>query len=360
MTANRTRRARRAASPALGSPPGTIVSSPDATPPLIRVIAYGPDTVEEREIKNVEDLREFQDRFAVLWVNVDGLGDPDVIRRLGERFGLHPLALEDVAHVSQRAKVEQYGDILFLVCRMVSTGQFVDSEQISMFLGKGFVVTFQERPGDCFDPVRERIRKSKGRIRQAGADYLVYSLLDAVIDNYFPVLEEYGDRIETLEQETSEAPGQGVLMKIRDLKRDLQVIRHAIWPLRDAVGLFFRERFPQITDDTMPYIRDCHDHAVRIIELLETYREQSSDLVNLYMSSISNRMNEIMRVLTIIATIFIPLTFIAGIYGMNFNPEISSLNMPELNWSWGYPFALGLMAVCAAGLLFFFRRKHWL
>jgi magnesium transporter len=345
--------------PPPGASPGTISVDPEAPRPVIHVTAYGPDKLEERDIEGPSAIRGLLGSFPVVWVNVDGLGDAGVLTALGEIFGIHPLALEDVVNVHQRAKVEQYGETLFIVARMASLTEALETEQISMFLGKGFVLTFQERQGDCLDPVRERIRKSKGRIRQAGADYLTYALLDAVVDNYFPILEGYGERMEDLEREAAEPSGE-TAARIHDVKRDLRNLRRAIWPHRESVGSLLRDGFEIVSDETRVYLRDCYDHTIQILDLVEGYREQGSDLMNMYMSGISNRMNEIMKVLTIIATIFIPLTFIAGIYGMNFNPEKSPLNMPELNWYWGYPFAICLMAASAIGLLLFFRRRKWL
>jgi magnesium transporter len=359
MASHRKRKGARRRSPP-GAPPGTVTADPDAPRPVVRVMAFGPGELLERTLEDVGEIRDLRDRFPVTWVNVDGLGDADLIRRMGEVFGLHPLALEDVVNVHQRSKVERYGEVLFAVSRMVFLKEELETEQVSLFLGKGFLLTFQEREGDCLDPVRDRIRRSKGQIRQAGPDYLAYSLLDAVVDGYFPVLERFGERIEALETEAEGVPGQATISRIHELKRDLVTLRRAIWSQREAFGTLLRDRFPQITEETLVYLRDCYDHAVRVVELVESYREQGADLVSTYMSSVSNRMNEIMKVLTIIATIFIPLTFIAGVYGMNFDPGRSPLNMPELRWYWGYPFALGLMAVSVAGLLAFFRRKKWL
>jgi magnesium transporter len=354
------RRKRRTARRTIGDVPGSLHVDPEAPPPVIRVIAYGPDGCDEQEIADLESLQEVLHKSPVTWVNVDGLGSADIIRKLGEIFRIHPLALEDVVNVHQRAKVEQYAEQLFIVMRMVALGEHLETEQLSMFLGRGCVLTFQERPGDCLDPVRERIRKGTGRIRKAPADYLAYAILDAVIDSYFPLLEEYGERLEALEERVIAQPDAQTIASIHTAKRELLVLRRAVWPQREAISALLREEQELITDSTRVYLRDCYDHVIQIIDMLETFREICSGLLDAYQSSVSNRMNEVMKVLTIIATIFIPLGFIAGVYGMNFNPEKSPLNMPELSWFWGYPFALGLMAAIAVVMLLFFWRRGWL
>ena len=343
-----------------GAPPGTFVVDPEAPPTLVRVIAYGPDEFLEQPVQELRSLSDLRKKWPVVWVNVDGLGDEKLLRDIGDIFGLHPLALADVTNVPQRAKVEQYGRQLFIVTRMAHAGEELETEQLSLFLGEGFVLTFQERPGDCLDPIRERIRKSTGKVRTTGADYLAYAVIDAVIDNCFPVLEQYGERIEALEDRVIANPEARLVGYIHAAKRDLLTLRRAVWPQREALNWLLREEFPLITDDTRLYLRDCYDHAAQIIDILETYRELASGLLEAYMSSLSNRMNEVMKVLTIIATIFIPLSFFAGLYGMNFNTDKSPWNMPELSWYLGYPFALMLMAAVAVGMLFYFRRKGWL
>ncbi len=343
-----------------GSPPGTLVPDPQAPHPDIKVMAYGPNGLVERTLDKAEDVREFVGVWPVTWVNVDGLGDATTIARFGALFKLHVLAMEDVINVHQRAKVEQYPDYYFIVGRMVEISQRVETEQLSLFLGKNFVLTFQELPGDCFDPVRERIRKAGGRIRNAGPDYLAYALVDAFVDHYFPVLEKYGEQLESLEDEVILSPQRGVISRIHEVKRDLLTLRRAAWPLREALTTLYRESTPLITEETRLYLRDCYDHTVQIIDLLENYRDIASSLTDIYLSSVSNRMNEVMKVLTIFTAIFAPLTFIAGIYGMNFNTDKSPLNMPELNWYWGYPFALGLMILLATIMLIYFGRKGWL
>jgi magnesium transporter len=344
-----------------GAPPGTLIPDPDAPFPVIRVLAYGPEAIAERAVESPQQVRDFLNAWPVIWVNVEGLGDAAIISQLGDIFGLHRLALEDVINVHQRAKVEQYGEHHFIVARMVMLRERLETEQVSLFLGRNFVLTFQEGlPGDCLEPVRDRLRKGQSRIREAKTDYLAYSLLDAVVDSYFPVLEEYGEQLETLERELLTRPATDTITRIHEIKRDLLTLRRVIWPQREALNVLLRNELPLITHETRVHLRDCYDHTVQLIDLVETYRELSADLTDVYLSSISNRTNEIMRVLTVIATIFLPLTFIAGIYGMNFDTGASSWNMPELNWYWGYPFSLAVMALVALTQLAFFWRRGWI
>jgi len=294
------------------------------------------------------------------WVNVDGLGDTATLQKIAEIFGVHKLAMEDVVHVHQRAKVEEYEERLFIVIRMPElTDDGVRTEQLSVFLGPDFVLTFQEKEGDCLDPVRERIRKSKGRIRHAGSDYLTYTILDAVVDSWFPILEDYGETLQDLENEVLGNPASEIVGEIHLVKRDLLEIRRIIWPMRETVNVLFKDE-GLIQKETHLYLRDCYDHVIQIIDIVESYRDMASGLMELYLSSVSNNMNQVMKVLTIIATIFIPLTFIAGIYGMNFNPEASVLNMPELNWKYGYAAVWLLMLGIGGAMVFFFRRRGWL
>ncbi len=343
-----------------GATPGTVAVDPAASRPVVRVISFGPGDVVEEEFDDLGSLADLVGRRAVTWVDVQGLGDAETIKGLGEIFQLHPLALEDVVNTHQRPKLEDYGHHLFLVARMLQSEGRADTEQVSLFLGKNFVLTFQEKPGDCLEPIRKRIRNGKGRVRDSGADYLAYALLDAVVDAYFPILEQYGEWLDTVDDEVSAHATRETVGQIHILRGDLLLLRRAIWPLRDVVGELRRESHPLISEETRVYLRDCHDHTIQVIELLGTYREMCSDLREYYLSTVSNRMNEVMKVLTVIATIFIPLSFIAGVYGMNFDPSVSPWNMPELRWHYGYPFALGLMAAVTLGLLYFFWRRGWL
>ncbi|MGE3107046.1 MAG: magnesium/cobalt transporter CorA [Phycisphaerales bacterium] len=341
-----------------GAPPGTLVADPTAAKPVIRLMAYSAERCEEATINDPAEIAPFLGKWPVVWVNIDGLGDAPVISKIGEVFGLHRLALEDVLNTHQRSKVEAYGDHLYIVCREIEDAHSLALDQISLFLGRGFVVTFQERRGDCLDGVRERIRGTE-RFRALGSDYLVYALLDAVIDCYFPALETLGERLEALEEHVVLTPSDDMVHEIHCMKRELLQVRRAIWPLRDAVNSLLRDASPLIRDETRIYLRDCHDHVIQLIDMLETYRELGSDLMDIYLSSLSNRLNAVMKVLTIIATIFMPLSFLASLYGMNFDRS-HPLNMPELGWRYGYVAVLGVMAMSTIGMLIYFKRKGWM
>jgi magnesium transporter len=342
-----------------GAPPGTFVIDPEAPAPKIHVIAYGSDRLDEADIDRPEDIRGFLGKWPVVWINVDGLGDADVLQRVAEVIGIHRLALEDIVNVHQRPKAEDYGENLFVVSRMVHNNDQITTEQVSLFLGAGFLVTFQEREGDCLDPVRQRIRSRRGRIATAGADYLGYAILDAIIDDHFPVFEVFGEALHALEEETIERPRQETLRRLHRIKRELLVLRRAVWPQRDMLNRLLKEESPLVGSETKIYLRDSYDHTVQLIDMLENYRELAASLMELYLTMLNNRMNEVMKVLTIIATIFIPLSFITGLYGMNFDTS-HPLNMPELSLPFGYPLALGLMGLVAGLLLLFFRRRHWI
>jgi magnesium transporter len=343
-----------------GNVPGAVVVDPGAPHPVVRVISYGPDDLDEEVVTNLDHLAGLVGRRPVTWVDVQGLGDAATIHKLGEIFSFHPLALEDVVNTHQRAKVEDYGSYLFVVARIAVPDGQLATEQISMFLGKDFVVTFQEKPCEVFDPILKRIRLAQCSLRGAGADHLAYALLDAAVDGYFPVLEECGERLDAIDDELSLRPTRDAMLDIRDLRRELLTLRRAIWPFRDALSLLASHPGEFVTDKTRVYLRDCYDHTVQIIDLIETCREMCSDLRDFYLSAVSNRMSETMKVLTVIATIFMPMTFIAGLYGMNFDPDASPWNMPELLWRFGYPWALALMAAVAVGQLYFFWRRGWL
>jgi magnesium transporter len=357
---DRTLRIQRQTAP--GTSPGVVAPPPTHRPSQASVTAYGPQSLVEHELTDVMQIPRLLANHPVTWVNVEGLGDAKLIERLGDLFDLHRLALEDVVSTHQRAKVEEYGAVLFIVLRMVDChADRCGTEQLSLFVGPGFVLTFQEgTPGDPFDRVRERIRKAVGKIRASASDYLTYALIDAAIDAYYPVLETYAERIDGLEDAVLESHSRRTMDQLHEVKADLLVLRRAIWPLREALAQLMREGMPNVSDSTRIYLRDCYDHVVQIVELVETYRELTADLRDLYMSSISNRINETMRVLTIISVIFIPLTFIAGIYGMNFDPDFSPWNMPELRWFIGYPFSLTLMALTAIGMLVYFYWQGWI
>lgn len=346
--------------PPPGATPGTLAIDSDAPKPAIHLISYGEDDVVEIDIKDISEIRKRLGERRVTWINVDGLGDAETIRAVAAIFDLHPLALADVVNVHQRPKVEPYAGHLFCVTRMVQPQTGARSEQVGIFIGPNYILSFQERAGDVFDPIRDRIRHKRGRVRSMGPDYLAYLLLDAVIDGYFPVLDVYSDHIESLEEEVLAKSDRETANRIHNVKRDLLTLRRAIWPQREAMSTLLREESHLISAETRLYLRDCYDHAVQIMDMVETYRELTSGLMDVYLSSVSHRMNEIMKVLTIIATIFIPLTFIVGIYGMNFNPEVSRWNMPELNAPWGYPAVMLFMLGIALGMLGYFRHKGWL
>lgn len=344
----------------IGTPPGTLRADPNASRTTIRLIAYDGDKHEERQISDVNRIEEYLNRWPVIWVDVSGLSNVKAIQRIGEIFRLHQLALEDVVNGHQRAKVEQYDTHFFVVARTITLETAPHTEQLSLFFGKNFVLTFQEgAEKGSLDTVRERIRRNVGLIRHGGVGYLVYSLLDAVIDGYFPVVESYGDRLDMLETEVIERPSNDMIRRIHSTKREMLSIRRAIWPLQEALHSLLLEA-PAFTNEARIYLRDAYDHTLRIIELVEIHRELGSDLMAVYLSTLSNRTNEIMRVLTVIATIFIPLTFITGIYGMNFDTDASAVNMPELGWALGYPLVLVLMLGIAGGMLYYFWRRGWL
>ncbi len=344
----------------IGAPPGTLKANRAATRTVMRIVAYDVDKCEVHQIKDPQRIEDYLNRWPVTWVDISGLNNIKSIQHIGDIFGLHPLALEDVVNVHQRAKVEQYDTTFFVVARTIDPDMAPQTQQMSLFFGRNFVLTFQESiDNDSLNVVRERIRRNIGMIRRGGVGYLVYSLLDAVIDTYFPILESYGDRLEELETEIIELSSNDMIRRIHRTKRELLAIRRAIWPLQDAMHSLLLEA-PSFTDEARVYLRDAYDHILRIIELIEIYRELGADLMDVYLSTLSNRTNEVMRVLTVIATIFIPLTFIAGLYGMNFDTNASSVNMPELGWALGYPFALLIMSVVAGSMLYYFWRRGWL
>jgi magnesium transporter len=348
-----------------GALPGTLVRHEAAQKPVLSVIAFSRDAVTEREGVTVDEAIALVAPGGLTWINVDGLGDPAVLSRLGERFGLHPLALEDVLNVPQRPKVERYDKHLFIVMRTMrmdvppSEGKVappaeIVEEQVSLFLGPDWVVTVQERSGgDCFSGVREAIRRRRGRVRDAGADYLAYLLLDGVVDAYFPVIEELSERMELLESEALADPSADVLIRLQRLRHDLLAMRRAVWPMREELAILQREETPVFTSETRVFLRDVYDHTVQALEIVESLRETATSVMEIYLSVQNQRLGEVMKVLTVIATLFIPLTFIASIYGMNFE------FMPELKWRYGYAWALGLMGLTAATLVGYFKKRGW-
>jgi magnesium transporter len=346
--------------------PGTLVYEGEEPhgPVRIHVFDYDGETLEEQEVREATACAPYRDASTVSWIDVDGVHDVGLVERLGALFGLHPLTLEDIVSTDQRPKLEEYPEYVYLVLQMMHYDHEacrIEPEQVSLIVGPGFLLSFQEaKEGDVFDPVRQRLREKRGHIRDGGADYLAYALLDVVVDYYMDILEGIGEHIEALEDAVTLRADTDHLRAINGLRRQVVTLRRSIWPLRDVIVALERSDRPFITDAIDPYLRDVYDHTVRTVELIESAREILASLVELHLSAMSNRMNEVMKVLTVFATIFLPLTFIAGVYGMNFNPEASPLNMPELNWFWGYPFAWALMLATAAGLFVFFRRKDWL
>lgn len=325
-------------------------------------MAYGNQTFFEKHLEDLKWVEENKGKYPVLWINVDGLGDSHVVSELGRIFGLHKLALEDVVHGNQRPKVDIYDGYLFVSLRMLYRLEGrVETEQLSIFLGKDFVISFQEGiPGDCFDPVRERLRQEASKLRAGRSDFLAYNLIDAVVDAYFPPLEDLGEQLEHLEDRVITDPSREIIQDIHSIKRDLRLLRRAVWPVREMLNSLMREETPLITHETRIFLRDCYDHCVQVVDLLENYREIGSSLMDIYLSSLSNKMNEVMKVLTIITTIFVPLTFVAGVYGMNFNTEKSPWNMPELNNYYGYPFCWLVMLMIAGAEIYYFWRRGWI
>jgi magnesium transporter len=318
---------------------------------------YDEARFEEREVKKIEECFVFRERPTVTWMNVDGLHQVEILEKLGECYGLHPLVLEDILNTDQRPKMEDYGEYIYIVLRDLDysdKSNEIEGEQISLIVGSNFVFSFQEREGDTFDPIRDRIRNNKGRIRKMRADYLAYALLDSVVDNYFIILEKLGEKIEGLEEKLVTDPARETLQTIHHLKREMLFLRKGVWPLREVINSLARGESSLVTEPTRVYLRDVYDHTIQTIDTIETYRDMVSGMLDIYLSSVSNRLNSVMKVLTIIATIFMPLTFLAGVYGMNFK------FMPELEWRWGYPLVWLIMAGIGISMLIYFRRKKWL
>jgi len=323
----------------------------------ITLIDYSELEFQEKQVEKIEECFPFKDKPTVTWINIDGLHQIEIIEKIGKHFDLHPLILEDILNTGQRPKMEDFENYMFIVLKMLHYNEKkneTEIEQVSLILGKNFVISFQEKVGDVFDPIRERIKKEKSRIRKAGPDYLIYSLLDAIIDNYFGILEKVGEKIENLEEVVVASPVPKSLQTIHSLKRDMIFLRKSVWPLREVISNLGRTESSLVKESTNIYLRDVYDHTIQVIDSVETFRDMLSGMHDTYLSSISNRMNEIMKVLTIFAAIFIPLTFIAGVYGMNFN------YMPELVWHWGYFGVLSVMAIVGISMVLYFKKKKWL
>ena len=342
----------------VGLPPGTLVhvGEKKAETTRIRIIDYNEAQLNEKDIQTVEESFPFKDQPTVTWINIDGLHDIKIIEKIGKHFDIHPLILEDIVHTGQRPKIEDFEHYLYIVFKMLYYDDKLDEiqeEQLSTILGLNFVITFQERAGDVFNLIRERIRSGKIRIRKSKADYLTYALIDTVVDNYFIILEKLGEKIELLDDELFNHPSSETLKSIHNLKRKIILLRRSIWPLREIINRIEKEEFSLIHESTSIFFKDIYDHVFHIIDTIDTFRDMVSGMLDTYNTTVSNKMNEIMKVLTIIATIFIPLTFIAGIYGMNFK------FMPELEWKWGYLSVWIFIILIFSGMIFYFRNKKW-
>ena len=343
-----------------GTAPGTLSVAEDAQPTVIDLVGFSETDLKEYKAVKVADIEALRGQWPMLWINVEGLKNTAEIEALGRMFTLHKLALEDVLSPYQRPKIDDYGDVTYIAMRMAHLqDKTMVIEPLHLFLGAGFLLSFQEGDGDSLDPVRDRLRKGEGRaIRKCRSNYLAYALIDAVVDGFFPVLEHYSDIIDALENDVLMQKGENVVTHIYGIRRKLNRLRHAVWPMRDMVNSF-AAHVPQEDEHTKFYLRDCADHAVQALDLLEVDRERASSLIEIYLSGVSNRMNEVVKVLTIISTIFMPLTFVVGVYGMNFD-RASPYNMPELGWRFGYPLCMAFMAAIAAVQVFYFWRKGWL
>jgi magnesium transporter len=342
-----------------GLPPGTLVHVGDekSREVVVTVMEFDETRFRSERVDMTGDCFAIADKSAVTWINVDGIHQVEILERLGSSLTVHPLVLEDIANTGQRPKLEDYDQYLFVVLKMFRYGEqgsTVEVEQVSLILGPSFVISFQEEPSDVFDAIRTRIREGRGRIRRMGADYLAYALLDALVDSYFVVLEVIGERVEFLEEELISRPTPETLEAIHRLKRDVLLLRKSVQPVREVVSSLTRGELEMVGNSITLYLRDLHDHTNQVIDTIETFREMVSGMLDIYLSSVSNRMNEVMKLLTVIATVFIPLTFIVGLYGMNFR------YMPELGWRWGYPLTWVVMLAIAAAMLAYFRRKKWL
>lgn len=325
---------------------------------MITVFDYDAEKLEQKELKNLKDCAVYEAKPSITWIDIDGIGDTAAVRKICECFNIHPLVQDDILHTTQRPKIEYFEGYIYIVLKMLSLDEKkskIKAEQVSLVLGKNFVLSFQEKPeGDVFNPIRERLKIADNRIRKMGADYLVYSLIDVVIDNYFTIMEKLGERVEFLEEELVKDPTPKTMQTIHKLKQEMIYLRRSVWPLREVISAFEREESDLVNPATKVYVRDIYDHTIQVIDIIETFRDIVSGMVDIYLSSINNKLNEVVKVLTIITTIFMPLSFIAGVYGMNFH------FLPELSWRFGYPFALGIMLAVAFVMVIFFRRKKWL
>jgi magnesium transporter len=343
----------------VGLPPGTLVhiGEKKAGKERITIIDYDETQFQERELETIEESFPFRDTPTITWINIEGLHQLEIIEKVGKHFNIHPLILEDIANTEQRPKMEDFDDYIFLILKNLCFDEKerkIKVEQVGLILGSNYVISFQEGDGNVFDPVRRRIINGKGRIRKMGADYLTYALIDVIVDGYFLILEKIGDKIEDLEEELIDEPGPETMHSIHNLKREMLLFHKLVWPLREVLSKLERGESNLFRESTELYLRDVYDHTIHVIDTIDTFRDMLSGMLDLYISSISNKMNEVMKVLTIIATIFIPLTFIAGVYGMNFR------YMPELEWRYGYPMILLVMLIIGLGMMIYTKKKRWL
>lgn len=343
----------------VGLPPGTIVhiGNKRMEKVKINIIDYNEEHFQEKEVKSTGECFPYKDKSTITWINIDGVHEIKVIEEIGKLFNLHSLILEDIVDTDQRPKIKDFRDYIFIILKMLycdKKSNEMKVEQVSLILGKNYVISFQEREGDVFDFIRDRIRNNIGRIRKLGADYLVYSLMDAIVDNYFTIIEKLDEEIENLEDKVISQPNPANVQAIHKLKRDLIFLRKSVWPLREVISILERGESPLVLESTNLYLRDVYGHTIQVMDTVESLRDIISGILDIYLSSINTRMNEIMKVLTIIATIFIPLTFITGIYGMNFQ------YMPEIKWFWSYPLILSVMLIIGIVMVIFFKRKKWM
>ena len=343
----------------VGLPPGTIVhiGNKRMEKVKINIIDYNEEHFQEKEVKSAGECFPYKDKSTITWINIDGVHEIKVIEEIGKLFNLHSLILEDIVDTDQRPRIKDFRDYIFIILKMLycdKKSNEMKVEQVSLILGKNYVISFQEREGDVFDFIRDRIRNNIGRIRKLGADYLVYSLMDAIVDNYFTIIEKLDEEIENLEDKVISQPNPANVQAIHKLKRDLIFLRKSVLPLREVISILERGESPLVLESTNLYLRDVYGHTIQVMDTVESLRDIISGILDIYLSSINTRMNEIMKVLTIIATIFIPLTFITGIYGMNFQ------YMPEIKWFWGYPLILSVMLIIGIVMVIFFKRKKWM
>lgn len=343
----------------IGVPPGTLVHVGELHNGKVSIslVDYDQRRLLEKENPPLQDCLSSMNDATVTWIHVGGVHEPDVIAAIGKQLKLHPLMMEDILNTGQRPKLDDYRDYIYIVARALRFNEDkkeIEDEQVSIVLGKHFVISFSERSQNMFTPIRDRIRKEQSRFRASGPDYLAYAILDQIVDHYFVILEKVDDELESLDTALMNNPNHQILGKIQHAKREMTLLRKWIWPMREVMSNFMRIDSPLITNNTKLYARDVHDHAMYAIETIEGFRDIVSGMIDIYLTTISQRLNEIIKVLTIVATIFVPLTFISSLYGMNFD------HMPELHWHFGYPYALALMALSALGMLYFFRKKKWI